>query len=59
MEKAPNTNSWNTTIANERVIWSKYLTGLFIIIPEICKKCNNGHINLRNKESLINPYLGN
>ena len=58
MEDATNTKCCYITIPNERVIWTKYLIGIFIIIPEICEKSKKGLIYLRKNESLINPYLG-
>ena len=58
MEIEPMQNSWNITIPNERIIWKNYLIGIFILIPEICNICKKGHINLRDNNSIINPFLG-
>ena len=58
MEIEPMQNYWNITIPNERIIWKNYLIGIFILIPEICNICKKGHINLRDNNSIINPFLG-
>ena len=58
MELFSNKTDWGITIEKERDFWSKYLLNILIPVPTNCKICNKGKINLRKKDSIINPYLG-
>ena len=54
-----NRKDWNISINEEREIWRNDILGILIPILDLCITCNKEHLNLTNKESIINPLIVN
>lgn len=58
IEEENNNNHWGINLEEKRAFWFAKLIGLFIIIPNLCPKCQKGNISIINNHSFINQILG-